>query len=153
MTLKKLELKHRIYNSSMNNGNKKTVEKFLLKTLKKIQKTSNKRHSSMLMLAIKNSTPALKMNKQKMKRNKKKYNKDIPTFVQNSFLRINLSLKYIILSSIKNSEYNKFYTKLSNEIVESSAFKSQSTEQKTNLQKQILLQKNLFFKYRWKKKK
>ena len=152
MIINNIKLKHRIYNSSLNSGNKKTIEKNLLKTVKKLQKISKKQHSNIILLAVKNSTPTLKMNKQKMKRKKKKQNQDVPTFIQNKFLRINLSLKYIILNSSKKSNYNKFYTKLSNEILESSMFKSQSTEQKTNLQKQILLQKNLFFKYRWKKK-
>ena len=151
MTLNKLEIKHRICNASLNSGNKKTGEKNLLKTFKKLQKISNKKHSSIVSLAIKNSTPALKMNKQKMKRRKKKGSQDIPTFIQNNFLRINLALKYIVLNSIKRSEYKNFYNKLSNEILESSRFKSSSIDQKTELQKQILIKKNLFFKYRWKK--
>lgn len=151
MTLNKLEIKNRIYNISLNNGNKKTGEKNVLRTLKKLQKLSKKQHLNIISLAIKNSTPALKMNKQKLKKSKKKANQEIPTFIQNNFLRINLALKYIILNSRKRSESVSFYFKLSNEILESSILKSSSIEQKTELQKQILMQKNLFFKYRWKK--
>ena len=151
MTLNKLKIKQRICNISLNNGNKKTSEKNVLKTLKKLQKLSKKQHTNIISLAIKNSTPAFKMNKQKLKKIKKKSNQEIPTFIQNNFLRINLSLKYIILNSRKRSESNSFYFKLSNEILESSILKSSSIEQKTELQKQILMQKNLFFKYRWKK--
>ena len=65
---KKLNIKTRIYNANLISGNKKTVEKNLLKSLKKLQKLSNKRHTQVLKLSIKNLTPALKMDKQKMKR-------------------------------------------------------------------------------------
>lgn len=148
---KKLNIKHRIYNANLKSGNKKTVEKNLLKSFKKLQKTSNKKHTKVLELAIKNLTPALKINSQKMKRRKKKGTQEIPTFIQNNFLRINLALKYISQSSKNRAESNSFYDKFNNEIIDSALFESASADKKTDIQKRVLTQKNIFFKYRWKK--
>ena len=147
----KLSIKTRIYNASLISGNKKTVEKNLLKSLKKIQKMTNKDHTQILKLAIKNLTPTLKMDKQKMKRRKRKANQEIPTFIRNNFLRVNLALKYITQNSNNRAESNQFGTKLADEIISSANFNSSSIDKKTELQNKVLLQKTLFFKYRWKK--
>ena len=147
----KLSIKTRIYNASLISGNKKTVEKNLLKSLKKIQKMTNKDHTQILKLAIKNLTPTLKMDKQKMKRRKRKANQEIPTFIRNNFLRVNLALKYITQNSNNRAESNQVGTKLADEIISSANFNSSSIDKKTELQNKVLLQKTLFFKYRWKK--
>lgn len=72
MILKNLENKQRIYNNSLIHGKKKTTEKNLIKSFKKLQKSSKKNHIKVVLVAIKNLTPALKMNKQKIKKRKKK---------------------------------------------------------------------------------
>ena len=153
MTLNKtkINIKNRIYNSSLKSGNKKTGEKNLLKSLKNTQKLSYKNHIKILTLAIKNTTPALKMNKQKMKRRKRKAIKEIPTFLQNNSLRINLSLKYLLINSTNRTESEPFYNKFSKEVIDSAILKSSTVNQIIDFQKKILLQKSYFFKYRWKK--
>ena len=148
---KKLKITHRIYNNSLNNGNKKTVEKNLLKSLKKLQRISRKNCLNILLLAIKNSTSALKINKQKMKKRKKNKIQEVPTFVKDNFLRLNLAIKHLIINSKKRSESTNFYNKFAKEALETAYLKSFSINKKAELQKQILLKKNLFFKYRWKK--
>ena len=148
---KKLKITHRIYNNSLNNGNKKTVEKNLLKSLKKLQRISQKNCLNILLLAIKNSTSALKINKQKMKKRKKNKIQEVPTFVKDNFLRLNLAIKHLIINSKKRSESTNFYNKFAKEALETAYLKSFSINKKAELQKQILLKKNLFFKYRWKK--
>ena len=139
MIKNKLEIKHRIYNNSLNSGNKKTGEKNLLKSLKKLQKLTKKRDSSIISLAIKNSTPTLKMNKQKMKKRKKNKVQEIPTFIRNNFLRVNLALKYLLINSENKTETTKFCNKFATEILDSAFLKSVSINKKEELQKQILL--------------
>ena len=72
MIIKKLETKHRIYNTSLIHGKKKTTEKILLKSLKNLQKKSKKNSKKIFLSAIKHTAPTLKMNKQKFKKKKKK---------------------------------------------------------------------------------
>lgn len=145
-------IKNRFFNTIMTNGKKKTGEKILMKSLKEIQKSSSKKTSDILMLAIKHTTPTLKMNYQKLKRKKRKTVQERPAFIKTNFLRINVSLKFLTLNSKKSTSTAPFYKKLAEELFKSNQLKSFSVEQKTEIQKQILLKKNLFFKYRWKKK-
>ena len=145
-------IKTRIYNTILNSGQKETKEKIFLKSQKKIQKMTTKNNSKILKLAIKNTSPAFKINKQKMKRRKKKAVKEIPYFIKNDFFRINTAIKHITLNSKSNSEFSNFYSKFSQEIMKSSRSKSESIVQKTEIQKRALLKKNLFFKFRWKKR-
>ena len=144
----KLKIKDRVLNIIMKNGNKKTVEKNFLKVLKQIQKNSNKKHSNIFLLSIKNNSSSLKMNKQKQKRGKRKTTKDVPVFVK-EYIRLNLSFKLMLSNSIKKIETANLCSKLYKEILESSMLKSKSFEQKTELQKQVLLKKKYFFKFRW----
>ena len=143
--------KNRILNTIMIDGKKKTAEKILLKSFKNLQKKSSKKTSNILSFAVKNSTPSFKMNHQKLKKKKRKTLQEIPTFIRNDFFRINLSLKLIVLNSKKKINSSSFFEKLTEELLNSTNFKSSSVAQKVELQKQILLKKNLFFKYRWKK--
>lgn len=151
MIIKKLETKHRIYNTSLIHGKKKTTEKILLKSLKNLQKKSKKNSKKIFLSAIKHTAPTLQMNKQKFKKKKKKSFKEIPVFVKNKETRINLALKFIISHSIIRTDTSYFYKKLSNEILDSSILKSLSITTKTEIQKQVLLKKKIFLKYRWKK--
>ena len=153
LTKRKLEIKHRIYNASLTHGNKKTGEKFFLKSLKKIQKITKKKHSKIFLLALKNAMPILKIDKQRIKKKKRKRILEIPTFIPNNSLRINLAFKRIIQNSNKRSESTNFFIKFSNEILETAAaLKTLTINQKTDFHKQAMLKKNLFFRYRWQKR-
>ena len=152
MIFKKLETKHRIYNTSLSHGKKKTTEKILLKSVKNLQKNSKKNSKKIFLSAIKNAAPTLKMNKQKFRKRKRKIFKEIPAFVKNKETRINLALKFIIDHSITRTETNYFYKKLSHEILDSLYLKSLSVNTKTEIQKQVLLKKKMFIQYRWGKK-
>jgi ribosomal protein S7 len=152
MILKKLETKHRIYNTSLIHGKKKTTEKNLLKSLKNLQKNLQKNSKKVFLSAIKHAAPTLKMNKQKLRKRKRKVFKEIPAFIKNKETRINLALKFIIDHSIKRTETSSFYKKLSHEVVDSLYLKSISVNTKSEIQKQILLKKKIFIQYRWGKK-
>ena len=149
MNSTRLEIKHRIYNTALLHGKKKTIEKNVLKCFKNLQKISKKNHIKIITIAIKNNAPTLKMNKQKLKRKKKKMYKDVPVFITNDAIRINLALKGIAEQSKTETEIFGFFRKLSFELLNSAALKSASTIKKVENQKQILLQKKTLIRYRW----
>lgn len=146
---KDIELKQKIINSIMKNGNKKTAEKILKKSLKLIQKNDKKNHISLLKHSIINSTPTFKINIQSKKRGKRKTTKEIPTFIKSDSLRIISSFNFLADNSLKNKSVNGFYKKIANEILEAAAQKSKSVDQKNEIQKQVLMQKRYLANFRW----
>lgn len=152
MIFKKVETKHRIYNTSLIHGKKKTTEKVFLKSLKYLQKTVKQNSKKIFLTAIKNTTPTLKINKQKQRKRKRKVFKEIPAFIKNKETRINFALKFIMHHSTKKTNSNYFYKKLASEIIDSFYKNSLSVTTKTDIQKQVLLKKKMFVKYRWGKK-
>jgi len=144
-----LHLKNKMVNTLMKSGKKKTGEKILLKFLKSLQKSTDKNCKVLLQSAIINSTSAFKLTEQSIKKGKRKAKKNIPSFIINDSLRIVTALKLIKKVSAKNKSINYFYQSLANEILASSASKSQSVDQKNELQKQILINKRYLSKFRW----
>lgn len=144
-----LELKQKLTNAMMKHGKKKTAEKILIKSLKLIQKFNKKNHKNVIKNSIINVTPTFKINKQSSKRGKRKVEKEIPAFVKKDSLRTVLSVNFLISASLKNKDSKTFYKKLTQEVIETSFQKSKSIEQKTEMQKQILMQKRYLLKFRW----
>ena len=133
----------------MKHGKKKTAEKNLLKSLKLIQKFNKKNHKNLIKDSILNVTPTFKINKQSSKRGKRKTEKEIPAFIKKDSLRTVLAVNFLVTASLKNKDLKTFYRKLAQEIIETSVQKSKSIEQKTEMQKQVLLQKRYLLKFRW----
>ena len=127
----------------------KTGEKILLKSAKRLQKSSNKNFKHLLQLGIINSTPTFKLNEQIVKKGKRKAVRITPSFIVNDSLRIMTSLKFIKMSVSKNKKPVQFYESLSDEILASGILKSQAVDKKNDLQKQILLNKRYLSKFRW----
>ena len=146
---KTLYLKNKIVNTLMKNGKKTTGEKILLKSLKSLQKSTNKNFKILLHSAITNSASAFKVNEQAVKKGKRKATKNIPSFIIDDSLRITTALKLLTKTSSKNKSSDFLYKKLVAEILSSSALKSQSVDQKNEIQKQILLNKRYLAKFRW----
>ena len=144
-----LELKQKLINDIMKHGKKKTAEKNLLKSLKLIQKFNKKNHKNLIKDSILNVTPTFKINKQSSKRGKRKTEKEIPAFNKKDSLRTVLAVNFLVTASLKNKDLKTFYRKLAQEIIETSVQKSKSIEQKTEMQKQVLLQKRYLLKFRW----
>ena len=144
-----LHLKHKIVNTLMKSGKKKTGEKILLKFLKSLQKSTDKNFKVLLQSAIINSTSTFKLNEQSIKKGKRKAKKNIPSFIISDSLRIITALKLIKKVSAKNKSSNYFYQSLVDEILASSALKGQSVDQKNDVQKQILENKRYLSKFRW----
>jgi len=141
--------KNKIVNVFMKNGKKHTCEKILLKSSKLLQKSSKKNFQNLVQLAVINTTSAFKLNEQVMKKGKRKSKKVTPSFIIKDSLRIMTALKFIKNTVQKNKRSTNFYKNLANEILVSSSLKSQSIDQKTKLQTQILLNKRYLSKFKW----
>ncbi len=100
-------------------------------------------------MAIVNSTTTIKLNEQILKKGKRKAIKSTPSFIRSDSLRIMTSLKFIRNAVAKNKNSVYFYESLVNEIMASSALKSQAVDKKNELQKQILINKRYLSKFRW----
>ena len=146
---KTMVFKNKIVNVFMKNGKKHTSEKILLKSSKFLQKSSRKSFQNIVQLAIINTTSAFKLNEQVMKKGKRKSKKVTPSFIIKDSLRIMTALKFLRNTVQKNKNSTNFYKNLANEILASSSLKSQSIEQKTKLQTQILLNKRYLSKFKW----
>jgi len=142
-------LKRKIVNTLMKSGRKTTGEKILLKSLKSLQKSTDKNFKTLLHSAIINSASAFKVNEQAVKKGKRKAIKTIPSFIISDSLRITTALKLIARVSSKNKNSDFLYKKLVAEILSSSALKGRSIDEKNETQKQILLNKRYLSKFRW----
>ena len=149
MIKKNIEIKKKITNTMMRNGDKKTVEKIIKKSFKLLQKQNNKNYLNIVKHSIINSTPIFKINVQSKKRGKRKVKKEIPTFINKNILRIVASFNFLSENALKNKDLNCFYQKITKEIIDSSLQKSRSIEQKNEIQKQVLLQKRYLLNFRW----
>lgn len=135
----------------MKNGNKKTCETILLKSLKNLQKDCDKPHKTIIKLAIINSTSTfrliqLKQKKRKIK--KKKNSKEIPVFISSNSERIVWALKFVIQTIKKNSTI-KLHHNFKQEILSNSQNKENSLKIKTDLHKQSITRKRMFLYFRW----
>jgi small subunit ribosomal protein S7 len=148
-----INLKEKLINVLMENGNKKTAEKIILKSFKFLQKLTTKNHTSLIQAAIINSTPIFRISQQKKKRKKKGKSKpkNIYTFISNAQIRQILSIKFLKMSSTNSTSYTYFYQKFAAEILLSSTNnnKSQSVKKKDDLHKQILVNKKYLKNFRW----
>lgn len=138
-----------IKTSLLNNGKKGTSEKIIKKSIKQIQKQSNINHKLLIKKAVIFSICIFKIEKQSNKKGKRRIIKEIPSFINNKNTRKNKSLKNIKNSSIKNKELNNFYKKFSNEILLTCDKKSESINNRNNVNKQVLSKKRYLNKFRW----
>ena len=144
------EIKNKLLNILTVSGKKEIGEKILVKSIKKIQKTSIKSSKKIYQLALIYSTPIFKLHKIKNKKRKKKALKfkEIPGFIHNKKARTALAIKYILSNTSKQNSIN-FYSKLNMEILDCAKNKSHTIDTKNNLQKDILSKKRYFLYYRW----
>ena len=102
---KNTSIQKKLINHLIKNGEKKTSEKILLKSLKTLQKNSLKKSKKILQLALIHSTPIFKLHKISNKKLKKRTKKvrEIPAFISNRQSRISLTIK-LILRNIKKKK-------------------------------------------------
>jgi ribosomal protein S7 len=147
--VKTFNLKTKIINILMINGKKTTGEKILLKFAKKLQKSNNKHFKNLMQLAIVNSTPTFQLNEQIVKKGKRKAVRSTPSFITTDSSRIMSALKLLKRAVEKNKSSNKFYENFVDEVLMASNLKGQSVDKKTELQKQVLVNKRYLSKFRW----
>lgn len=140
----KTNIKNIFLNLLMFNGNKKTSEKLLIKSLKILQKNFNQKNfNDLIKIGLINSAPILFLKNIKRKR---KRTVEFP-FLLNSNLRLFYGIKFIIKNcSIKKNQ--SFYNKLEAELVNSSKNISQSVKKKKDLHQEATVKKK-FANYRW----
>ncbi len=137
-------LKQNIFNRIMVNGNKRTSEKVLFKTLKSIQKNhSKKKFEAIFKTSLVNSSPLLYVKQIKRKR---KRTVEFP-FLLNSKLKISYAIKSLVLNS-KKKKAEPFYKSFNTELLNSSKKTSLSFKQTTDLHKDGFA-KRKFANYRW----
>jgi ribosomal protein S7 len=145
--LKKKHIKNKIINNLLTDGKKNTGERIVLKSLKELQKYSNKQSKKLIQLSIISVLPTFKVHKISNKKNKKKKIKEIPSFIYNKNARISLAIK-IILNRVEKENCN-FFTGFKQEITLNSQLKSSSIDVKNELQKQALIKKHYLINYKW----
>ena len=94
MQKKRTKIKTKFISHLMKSGERKTSEKILLKSFKKLQKHSSKKSEKILKLALIYSTPIFKLHKITNKKLKKRTKKlrEIPAFISNQKSRISFAL-------------------------------------------------------------
>lgn len=142
-------IKKKIVNHLTLNGKKKTGEKLLLKSIKKLQKESLKQTEELIKLALVHVSPLFKLQKFTSKRKKKKTKiKEVPFFILNNNSRISLAIKFII-RAVDARKSNEFCTQWCREVLANSKQSGDAVKMKNELQKQVLLQKRFFRFYKW----
>ena len=142
-------LKNIFINVLMNNGQKKTSEKILLKSLKSLQRLNKKESKKIIQQSITDLALVFKTKNQITKRGKRKILKNINTILINEDVRMISSLKLLKSSILLNNNNLKFYQKLTQEILLTVVDSSKSFEKKKELQKQLFLNKRYLANFRW----
>lgn len=133
----------------MSNGKKKTGEKLLLKSVKRLQKSTSKNLKTLIQMSIVNTTSAFKLSEQVVKRGKRKATRVTPSFIPNDSLRLTASLKFLKMGASKSRKAAFFYEKFTDEILASFTLKSQAVEKKNEVQKEILMNRRYLSRFRW----
>ena len=146
---KNFSLKAKLGNILMSNGKKKTGEKILLKSVKRLQKSAGKNLRTLVQLSIVNTTSTFKLNEQIVKKGKRKTVRVAPSFIPSDSLRLTTSLKFLKVGASKNRKAVSFYEKFTDEILASFTLKSQAVERKNEVQKEIIMNKRYLSRFRW----
>ena len=146
-----MKIKNKLINHLLLNGKKETGEKNLLKSLKELQKNSNKNSNNIFQLALIHSTPIFKLHKITNKHKKKKSEKfkEIPGLVKNKNIRTSLAIKFILINAKKKEGSLNFPKKFNKEILSNAENQGFSIQIKNNLQKDVLKKKRYFLYYKW----
>lgn len=140
-------IKFKLINHLYFNGKKATIEKFVLKAFKVVQKNSKKQSKNLIKLILIFFTPVFKFYKVLNKQIKNNIQKQIYKIIFTKKTRIFLSLNFILIV-LKNKKSN-FYKKLSETILSFNTINNKYSKLKYKVQKEALLKKHLLPYYRW----
>lgn len=136
MKEKQVNLKKKIYNHLMINGNKHICENKFLKTLKVLQKKNKKNNIEIIKMAVVNSAPIIQL--RQIKKRKRKSVKEFP-YVLKQKNRISLGIKSIVRIPSAN---------LSQEILTFANKKSELLKTK-EAEHRLALSKKKYIFFRW----
>ena len=139
---KNIYIKKKIINHLIIAGKKNTIEKILLKSIKELQKFSNKQSEKLIQLVIMLAMPVFKIFKRINKKRKKKIFKEIPTVILTKSAKISLAIKFILA----NFKEKKFDANFKTEILLNMG---SSIQLKNKTQKFVLLKRFFFSYYKW----
>lgn len=147
---KKINLKNKIINQIMINGNKKTSEILLIKTAKQFQKQSKKQFQKVFQLAIVNYMPVFRLNEISNKKRKKKQRKIklVPSFIPDKTKKTFLSVKFVI-KNLKKEKGESFLNTLNKKLILFADNKKAFVNQKDEIQKKVVENKRYLENYRW----
>jgi len=142
------EIKQTVFNLIMKNGKKQTSEKLFLKSIKLLQKSTEKNTINILKTSIVHSSPLTKM--KIYRRNKKRKTKHIITFPYLlTFKQKNvLGIKNLVLSSQNKQIPNHFFNNFSNQLINSSNKQGKILEKILTDHNEAFLKKK-FSNFRW----
>jgi len=138
---------HKLINYFFYEGKKRWSENNLLKISKNLQKNSKKNFRNIIKLTLVFSTSIFKINILQNNKRKKTTKKSTFSLIQKSQVRLSLAIKYLIKTVCieKSVKFYKIFYKKLLFFLKNKNF----TVQKKDNQKQVFLNRHIFFYYRW----
>ena len=142
------EIKQILLNSIMKQGKKQTSEKLFLKSLKLLQKLSNKNTINILKASIVHSSPLIKM--KTYRRNKKRKNIHVITFPYLLTFKQKhvLGIKNLVSVAKNKQNSNYFFDNFVNQLMHSANKKGEIIEKIATQHNEAFLKKK-FSNFRW----
>jgi len=141
--------KSKLENFLMLDGKKSISEKLLLNSIILIQKEHTKNYKSIVFSSLLNNMPVLHLKTLRKKKKKMIFN-HIPYFLEDSTVRIRISIKSLVESTKTRTSYKKLFEALKTTFIDLAVFKN--TKDLNHLKKEIhevaYIKKN-FSHYRW----
>lgn len=136
----------KLINYSFYEGKKRLSENNLLKISKNLQKNSKKNFRNIIKLTLVFSTSVFKINILQNNKRRKTTKKNTFSLIQKSQARLSLAIKYLI-KTVSTEKSVKFYKKFYKKLLFFLKNKNFILQKKDN-QKQVFLNKHIFFYYR-----
>lgn len=143
---KKFNIKNKLYNHLLINGEKAVTEKILIKATKNLQKNSKKNSKYIITTAIYLTAPAFKIFTFTKKRRKKKITKEIPFFLVSKNGQISFAIK-LILKTLKKKNF--ISENLKKELLLGAKNCSEALKIKNKIHNTVVLKKNMLRYYKW----
>jgi ribosomal protein S7 len=135
-------IKLKLYNNLMLDGNKIKCEKILKKSVKDFQKNNKKDHKIIFKNSIIKSTPIIKLCEIKNKKSRKKKKKIFP-YVINKKIRLSLGIK-LLIKNLEKPAYLNLFEEMEKQLRNDSEIINNQIE---NYKISVKLKKSSFFRW------
>jgi len=140
-------IKNKIFNHLLINGEKEVCEMILFKMFKELQKASKKKSKRIITTAISLAAPSFKLLIFTRKKRKKKFIREVPYFLLNSNVQVSFAIRQILKALEKKSFYT--HKNLKDEFLIGTQNLSKTFDTKKLLHNTVTLKKNLLTYYKW----